>query len=150
RCAWADVTARAGRADRGIEIIDTAISELGLTRILALMTFRLRFTAADPGQEPLVEELAGRLLERARELPEGERAGLLEACAAGSQEFGALGMARRLWDELASLTPQDVTIRRRQFSIALQLEDYDVAQKRIDDLRRLEGQRGIYWRLGTA
>lgn len=147
RCAWAGALSRSGRLEAAEAILEKASREQGLTRNVIQTKLRLRAAAQAP---PSPADLARGLLDQIHELPKAEQFGLIEACAEGVEHASLLDLAARLWDELAALAPDDVVVRRHQLDLALQGGDDAVVLSRIGDLRRIEGEQGIYWRLGKV
>ena len=79
-----------------------------------------------------------------------ERRRLLAGLAAAHQRLGDAAGARRLWSALAAEHPDDLLPRRALLSLALGAGDDDAAGRLLDEIRHLEGEAGILWRLGRV
>lgn len=150
RCAWADVMHRLGEYERARAIIKTAEEELGLSPEVILERFRLLRENSEATSSTRCRELVRDLRDSVNKASFEKHFDLIEACAIGAEQAGDLESAKQFWKEAAAIAPHDIAVVRRRLDLALRGSDDEKILARIGELRDLEGDTGLYWRLGTV
>ncbi len=146
--ALASVARQEGDSAEALRILDEAERRMGL--VPQLFLGRIEYFAFLGG-------IAGRagLLELAKRRDRYFRTPLeqfqaLRDLAAGHEQMGDLANAQRLWQEISEASPNDLGAHRRLLQFALEMQADAEIRQEIAELKRLEGDGGVYWRLGEA
>ncbi len=145
--ALADLAARQGRTDRARDILAAARKACGA--VLEVRLAEVKY-AASPDTAA-----SRRALERLEKEPRdglgtAEQVRLLRALAEAFHRAGARDDAERLWRQLAGQDLRDLNSRRMLFELAMQGGRDDTARAMLADLRRVEGDEGVLWRVAEA
>ncbi|WP_165066903.1 tetratricopeptide repeat protein [Paludisphaera rhizosphaerae] len=141
----ADLTGRQNRPDEALELLDEARRRFGDTVEIRLAT--ARSWALRSGPE--AREALARLADGVDRF--GEEAGtLLAGLASVHLQAGDTAAARRLWTEVARRRSYDLGSRLILFDLATRDRDAAAMGGLIDELRRIEGDGGVHWRLAEA
>lgn len=146
RIALANLALRQGELDRSFQILDQAGQKPSNRRewYEAEIALILRLP---PRQ---ADERLRKLMTALEHVPGEEQSWLMEQLAAAFFQIGEGDEGRRLCRLLAERSPADLPSRLVLLDLAVQGGD-DVLLARIaEDLRRLEGEEGTWWRYGEA
>jgi tetratricopeptide (TPR) repeat protein len=144
--ALVDLAERLGKAETAATLLADARHKLGERvelRLVALRTvLRRRGGAARP-------ELA-RLEKGLEKDTAADQERLLGALADAHLQIGEVDAARRLWGQLAERQPTNLGVRLLLFDLALQTDKPEETRRLLDEIKRIEGEAGTWWRYGEA
>jgi tetratricopeptide (TPR) repeat protein len=144
--AMANLEMTENHKDEALKIINEAGVKFGDTYEVRLE--RIRYWNAIGGEAGLAK--IGELRQDLDKFKPGEKAALLEALSMANRRLGKSEDSTSLIAESATMAPDDIRLRLRQLSQALDSGRDQVAIDVIKELRRIEGEEGIFWRLGDA
>ncbi len=126
------------------------LAEQTLEDRVELRLVRANLLASRDGQAaaPALAKLAGGI----ERFTPREQADLLTGLAEASYRTGDAGTAARLLRRVADMKShaQDLRLRLRLFDVALQAGDEAAVSRTLQEMRRLEGEAGAWWRFGRA
>jgi predicted Zn-dependent protease len=79
-----------------------------------------------------------------------DRKRLIAALGDSQLRLGQVEAAERLWARAAEMQPHDLGIRLLLLDLALIARKDDRVRPLLDDLKRIEGEEGTWWRCGEA
>jgi tetratricopeptide (TPR) repeat protein len=137
-----------GDTDKAHRLLKEADKEFGDTVELRLAW--ARHLVQSRGQEAV--KALPRWAEKREQFKPQEQSDLLRGLAEVYYSLGKVKEAARLMNQAADLpvNQNDLRIRLRVFDLYLQAEDDAGLQKVLAQMRRLEGEQGIWWRYGRA
>jgi tetratricopeptide (TPR) repeat protein len=91
-----------------------------------------------------------RLASDATRLPGADRGRALRAVSEALRRLGDDAAADRLSDRLAAELPDDTEVQHLAFEAALRRDDLQAMRRAVENLRRVEGPEGTFWRLNEA
>lgn len=125
RGVWADLLVAAGKKAEALASLEQAEKDFA----------RLEQEATEPTRRNSIREekvSISRLL-AGYKLDQGDRAGGV-----------------RLLEELARARPSDLDVRAQLLRVSWMIDDPGKAQPLIDEMRRIEGEEGVQWRIAQA
>ncbi|MGH7170947.1 MAG: tetratricopeptide repeat protein, partial [Gemmataceae bacterium] len=157
--ALADLALRQGEPERALQVLEQARKRLSNRRELyeAEITLAVGWTS-----QPVLDGLGSpsyrlqakrilRKLENERDhLPAKEQLSLLGQLATAYFRLGEAEEGRRLCRLLAEQAPAELSSRLAVLDLAVQGGDETLLARLTADVRRLEGEEGIWWRYGEA
>jgi tetratricopeptide (TPR) repeat protein len=146
RLAMARVHQLQGKGTLALQVLDHAEKDLGPS--LELRLARLSYWGQQGGSA--AKSALARMAEKRDEVSPADRARFLERLAQVELRLGETALARQHLRELSSLRPADIPVKMDLFALALQIADREEAEHLIDDMRKLEGEKGTYWRFARA
>jgi tetratricopeptide (TPR) repeat protein len=144
--ARADVAARRGKHSEALSILDEAEKQFGDHIELRLARVRHYLQTKEDG----ADKLLARLEKGLEKFDSPDQIRLLRALAEAYPLVKRPAEARRLWERLAALKPNDLGVRINLFDLALQTGEQGEAERLVEDIRRLEGEKGTRWRYASA
>lgn len=144
--ALAGVRMRQGKPDAALEVLKKAQSRLGdsLTLRLALVSH-------------WSQRAGNEVVDALRQLEQGvegfsvvEQSRLWGALGAAYLRMGNIPEAMRLWEQVAKRQPDDLAAQISLLELAMRSGDQPAAERALNQVRRLEGEEGAYWRYGQA
>jgi pentatricopeptide repeat protein len=75
---------------------------------------------------------------------------LMQGLASAYQRAGLTTDAKRILEVLAAKSPEDLQVRLVLFDLALQTRDTDAQTDLLEDIRKIEGDKGTMWRYARA
>lgn len=144
--ALANLTERDQGGKAALEVLDDAGKRLGDR--LELRLARSNFWARQGG--PDAPSALAALEKNIEAFTSDQRDRLERELGAAYTRVGQADDARRLWSELADRQPGDLNIRLLLFNLAMTRADADEATRRLDQIRAIEGDNGVFWRFGQA
>lgn len=141
-----DLALRQGDLTRALQALEKARQKLGTHRELceAEITLALRQRARQATQT------LRKVDDERNRLPENEQAALLKQLAAAYFHIGEPEEGRRLCRILAERTPAELASRLALLDLAVLGSEENLLAQVTTDLRRLEGEDGIWWRYAEA
>ncbi len=148
-CARADLASRMGRFDEAESILDQALrSKQAANPIeLRLAQCRLWLKRSSASDRSKLKRLAD---DELTTFSTGDRARLGFALAAAWYRLNDLEKAADRWREIAKILPKDLRSRSWLLDLELQRGQPAVARQWVEELRRIEGESGVYWRYGDC
>ncbi len=144
--ALANLVGRGEQPEKTLSVLDDAREKLG-DRV-ELRQARVNYWARKGGDEayPALKET-----ETGSEAldPEGLVA-LDRDLATAYSRLGKPADAERLWKQVAEILPDDLDARLALFQLALRSEDRTAVAEALDQIRRIEGESGSFWRFAKA
>jgi tetratricopeptide (TPR) repeat protein len=144
--ALADLEARDHKPEAAFRLLDEAEKQVGDGAPLRVARLRCLLASGAADSEASFETVSAGL----DRLPEAERVTVLAAVAEAHEQLGRSGEARRLWDEVVRLRPNDLDAHLHLFDLALRGEDAGQAAQALDALRHVEGEGGVLGRYNEA
>jgi predicted Zn-dependent protease len=144
--AWADLEQRRGDEKAAFSLLALAGKEL--REPLELRLAWARYWSTRAGQMGC--QALRQLLVDASQLPANQQTRLQRAIADDLYRLGDAASAARTWRELTRRLPTDLDSRVRLLEIAVAEGNSREIKKLVDDLRRIEGDNGTFWRYGEA
>jgi tetratricopeptide (TPR) repeat protein len=95
-------------------------------------------------------EMLAKLEANTTRLSEADRQLLLVRLAEAYAARGAPAEARRVWEQVVREQGDNLEARLQLFELALQTQDDQAALLQLREIRRLDGEKGIYWRYCAA
>lgn len=143
--ARARLAGRQGDRTEALRVLDEARKQLGdrIELRLARIALAMRSGTDAPAQLASLEQ-------GAEQFPPAEQLRLLENLAEAWFRVGRPVEATRLWRELATRQPDDLKSRFALFDLAVLAQDAAASDRWRDEIRRLEGQEGTFWRYADA
>lgn len=150
--ARATLEVRSGNAGAAQSLLEEAERNLG--RRIELVRTRIQL-AASFGDAAKAREILAQLEEIVEDFVPELQEPLVRALARAFERIGDADQSERLWRRAALLQPDFLETWRRLLGIALRSAPYnDKADGRainlLAEIRRIEGDGGLYWRLGEA
>jgi tetratricopeptide (TPR) repeat protein len=148
----ADLWLKQGQPDQALALLDEAEPRFqGQTEALVTLQLARISQWAQRGGEAARNAIA-KLADdqKLQSLPPEPRARLLQGLAEAVGQLQDRASAGRLWTKLAEQKPQDLQPRLVLLDLAIQSRDEAALQRAIENLRKVEGEDGVYWRFGDA
>jgi tetratricopeptide (TPR) repeat protein len=146
RLALARLTQHQGRPDEALRIIDQAEKDLGPGPRIELA--RLDYWGQEGGDA--ARAAVAKLAAARAQVPAADRPAFLDRLGAVAIRLGRPDLAREYGRELASLQPENLSIRLTLFDLAVSASDRDEPTRLIEEIRKIEGEAGINWRFALA
>jgi tetratricopeptide (TPR) repeat protein len=144
--ALARQDAREGSLEQAAATLDRAEAALGDSPELRLARARLWAEARGPDLPAKFARLAQRLEKFSR----GQQRRLLREIAGLCARSGADDLAGRLWDQLAALQPDDLSVQLIRFDRALRAGDEGAVSRISGEVQRIDGEGGAFTRMTRA
>jgi tetratricopeptide (TPR) repeat protein len=144
--ALAELTRRQGKPTQSAAILEQARQRAGDRP--ELFEAKLALSVAQPALK--VRETMRRLEKDLGCLPPEDQTRLLGKMASAWFQTGEYEDGRRLCRRLAERRSEDLPSRRALLDLALRGGEETLLAQLVADLRRLEGEEGIWWRYGEA
>ena len=142
RNARASLSARQGRFDEALSLLDAAKKELGDHVEFRLQRARLIALRKGPGVAAALKELAEGVDAR----PKNERATLLNGLAGELVRLQEYDGAIQLWSRLAEDDPDNMELRLTLLDLAFQTGDRPRIETNIERIQKIEGTEGLLGR----
>jgi tetratricopeptide (TPR) repeat protein len=139
----ASLADRQGKAQESLSLLDKAQQRLG-DRI-ELRLARGRHWERQNDRKTAEAEMV-KLEQGAESFAPADRLRLLTGLAAMHQRAGHSAPAKRLWTLLAIEQPGKTGPRQALFELALQASDVPAMEEQVQELRRIEGEDGLFYR----
>ncbi len=146
RLALARLTQRQGNGPAALKILDQAEKDLGPSQDIRLA--RLDYWGRHGGAA--AKAAVARLAEDRGRVPAADQPEFLSRLASVEIQLRELGLARQYGRELAELQPDDVNVRLTLFELAKEEGDQADAASLVEDVRKIEGDNGFFWRYAQA
>ena len=144
--ALANLAGRGEKPEAALAVLDDARKRLG-DRI-ELRLARIGYWARRGGDG--APAALANLEADAKAFNDEDLASLRRDLALAYAQIGKADEAARLWTLLAAQQPDDLNVRLTLFDLALRSGDAKAAPEALDQIRRVEGEDGSYWRFGQA
>jgi len=144
--ARADLEGRQRRFEDGLHLLDEAGKLNGDQVPLRLARARLLAAKGDAESRKALALLA----EKLDGFSKDDQVRLLRSLAELQQVRGDLQVARAIWHKLAAREPRDLHSRQKLVDIALADNQLPEARRLLDDIRKIEGENGIFYLYGKA
>jgi tetratricopeptide (TPR) repeat protein len=144
--ALSEAAQRRQAPEKADSLLEEAERKLGPRLELTLARLRLAVARGPAAARPILAREEARLSTH----PPAEQQRLLAELAGAYLQLGETAAAERLWTRLAEQQPSNLGLRLVLFDLALQASKDDVVQHLLEEMRRLEGPDGAWWRLGEA
>lgn len=144
--ALAILANRQGRIAEVPIILDQATKKIG--DVADLRVAKLRYWASVAGAEgkAAIDELS-RGLEK---FPDDVRHRIMASVGVSYAQVGESKAAAKIWSDLAQQEPDNLEPKLVLFDLAAREGDEAVMRRQIDELHKVEGDEGSYWRYGEA
>jgi tetratricopeptide (TPR) repeat protein len=144
--ALSEIYRRTGQVEDALQILKTTEEKLGRRLELDVSAVLCLVRQGGETARNSLKKIASHL----SEYSQGQQTILLRALAGASQQLGEPGESERLWTELARRHPENLGFRFRLLNLAIQAQNNVRATQILEEIRRLEGEGGLYWKLGEA
>jgi tetratricopeptide (TPR) repeat protein len=134
-----------GQAERVLPLLDKAEAKFGDRVELRLARASYGSRRGEPGRKVLL-----RLAEDTGKLSRPERQRLWRGLAEIQVRLGHADEATQLLARLAAGWPNDLGARIGLFDLALMKEDPEAVRAAVEEIRKVEGDEGVFWRYGRA
>jgi tetratricopeptide (TPR) repeat protein len=146
RITHADLLLRQGKTGEALTVLEQARAHLG-PKFLVQQALARFWTRVGGSQAHLT---LAQMAMQPGELTRTEMIRLLRELAGGLLQLGDKRGAETVGKQLADLQPKDLRPRIMLFDLAL-ADNRDADTLRLlDEMRRIEGEDGVYWRAGEA
>jgi tetratricopeptide (TPR) repeat protein len=145
-CALADLLLRQRDFAGALAVLELAEKNLGES--VELRQAQLRLWGGQPSEHNRQE--ATRLGENLQAFSGPGRARLLRDLAETWVRLSDPAMAEKFWRRLIEEQPSDLRARLSLLELSLQMGRIDQARQIVADLRKIEGEKGIYWHYAAA
>ncbi len=146
RLALARLTQRQGKGPSALQILDQAEKDLGPSPDIQLA--RLDYWGMQGGEA--AKAAAAKLAETRNQVPAADRPAFLDRLAVTEIRLREPALAQQHGRELAVLEPENVQVRLNLFDLAIEARDHDDAAKLVQEVRKIEGDKGTHWRFAQA
>ena len=146
RLALAELAQRQGDGPRALQIVDQAEKDLGPS--LTIQLARLELWSRQGGDQ--AQAAVAKLAENRQQLPEADRLAFLDQLAVTEIRLRQPSLARQYWSERADLDPGNIQTLLALFDLATTTGDQAEAEKLVNRIRGIEGERGSSWRFCRA
>jgi tetratricopeptide (TPR) repeat protein len=146
RTTRASLADQLGKGQECLSLLDEAQQRLG--DHVELRLARGRYWARQSDREAAKAALA-KLEQGAESFKPADRLHLLAGLAA-LQHDSNREAAKRLWTRIASEYPDNLGSRHGLFGLAFQAGDVEMMKQQVQDLRRIEGNEGLFWRFNQV
>jgi Tfp pilus assembly protein PilF len=135
------------------KVLDEARQKLG-ERVVLLRLAEARLVAAEHEKDPKdAEALLNRLADDLDQFKSDEdRTRLLSGLAEVQLSLDNVPAARAMWQRVAKMPSHktDLTLHLMLFDLAVKSEDEEAMRQTLDDVKSIEGSKGLYHRYGEA
>jgi tetratricopeptide (TPR) repeat protein len=156
---WIALAQLSGR-DEALRVLDRAAARPKLAERVELRLARLSYLmqplaeAKTPEARKKAAEQIGQTLtameKDADTLAEADRPRLLNGLADARRRLGDDADAERLWKQVADMQPNNLGIRLVLFDLALLANQPAEVERRLAEIRGIEGENGSFWRYAEA
>ncbi len=146
RLALARLSQRQGKGAEPLKILDEAEKDLGPSLAIQLARLSLWGRQGDEAAKAAVAKLA----ETRQQVAAADRPALLDRLALTEIRLNELALARQHYQELAALEPENIPVRLALFDLAIEAGDQTGAGDLVNEIRKLEGDKGTRWRFAQA
>jgi tetratricopeptide (TPR) repeat protein len=146
RIALADLYLRQGKPAEALKVLEQARQHCGPRFLVQQALVRLWMQVGGPQQHQALVHIA----QQPGDLTREERIRLLRELADNLLYLGDLATAERVGEQLAELQPKDLRCRVILFVLALAGHRDTDAQRLVAQMRKIEGEEGVYWRAGEV
>ncbi len=146
RLALARVAQRQGKGVESLKIIDQAEKDLGPSLSIQLARLDHWGRQGDEAAKAAVAKLA----ETRAQVAAADRPAFLDGLTVTEIRLREPARAREHLAELAALQPENLQVRLTLFDLAIEAGDHAAAADLVQDLHKLEGDRGTHWRFAQA
>jgi cellulose synthase operon protein C len=146
RLALARLTQRHGEGTAALQIVDQAEKDLGPS--LDIQLARLDHCGLEAGDA--AKAALAKIAETRQHLPTADRAILLDRLAMTAIRLSEPALARLYHCERADLEPDNLRVRFALFDLAVEAGDHDAAANLVNQIRKIEGKKGMFWRFSQA
>jgi cellulose synthase operon protein C len=146
RLALARLTQRQGNGTVALQILDQAEKDLGpsLDNRLA----RLDYWGQEGGDT--AKAAVAKLADTRQQIPAADRPAFLDRLARTEIRLREPALARQFYGELAALEPDNLRVRLGLFDLAIEAGDRGAAADFVNQVRKIEGDNGTFWRFAQA
>lgn len=144
--ALAELYDQNGNTEAAYKTLQQAEEKLG--RRISLALGWIQHWAKRGGDEAIAA--LERLQKEQARFDEVQRLQLLQGLAAAYEFLGDNGQAEQLWLEVAERSPNHLIAWRRLLEFAFREGSAEKIRTRLAEIRHIEGENGIHWRLGEA
>jgi tetratricopeptide (TPR) repeat protein len=146
RLALARLMQRQGQGPAALKILDQAEKDQGPSPEIQLA--RLDYWGREGGAA--AKAAVAKLAQDRGRIPAADKRAFLSRLATVEAQLRELDLARQHGRELANLQPDDIPVRLALFDLALEAGDEDDASKLVQDVRKIEDDKGTFWRYAQA
>ena len=146
RLALARLSQRQGKGPESLKILDEAEKELGPS--LAIQLARLDHWGLQG--DDAAKAAVARMAETTQQLAAADRPAFLARLAVTEIRLREPALARQHLAELAALRTDDFQVRLTLFDLAIEAGDHEAAAEMVQQVRKIEGDKGTHWRFAQA
>ena len=146
RLALARLTQRQGKGAAALQIVDQAEKDMGPS--LDIQLARLDYWGLKGGEA--AKAAVAKLAESREQIPAAHRPAFLDRLAMTEIRLREPALARQYYGELAALEPDNLRVRLVLFDLAIEAGDRGAAADLVSQVRKIEGDKGTYWRFAQA
>jgi tetratricopeptide (TPR) repeat protein len=135
-----------GKPDEALAMLDKAEAKFG--DVLAIRQARARYWSDRGGPES--SKALAALRNDLAKFSQAEQSLLLDTLAMANLRLGNREESSQLMVDAAERAPGNLQLRIRQLDSAVESGEDAAIRAVVDDLRKIEGDAGIYWKIGEA